>query len=248
MDGSFIHVTPETLHGRVMQDLLARITAGEFQPGAALPTEAALCGRYGVSRITVRRAVADLAACGLVHRRRGIGSFVTARPDLPRIVRLTGFLDDTRPFRTRALLDRTMRADAAVAGALGLSAGASVRHLRSLVHFDGEPYTVSDSFTHPESGPVTFDGAGKRLGYRIERAEQELDAVVADRVLMQHLGLKRGEPVMRARRTYVARGGHPIQYLVVRYHPRHYRFVVGLLPRPGASTYQVEADAPSIPG
>ncbi len=53
MDGSFIHVAPESLHGQVMQNLLARIIAGEVRPGAALPTEAALCRQYGVSRITI---------------------------------------------------------------------------------------------------------------------------------------------------------------------------------------------------
>ena len=248
MDGSLLHVAPESLHGRVMQDLLARITAGKIPPGAALPTEAALCGQYGVSRITIRRAVADLAARGLVSRRRGVGSFVTARADGLRTVRLTGFLDEARPFQTSPLLDRTVRADAEAAQALGLAAGARVRHFRSLVHFDGEPHTVSDSFTPLELGPVTVDPTGRRLGHRIERAEQELDAVAADRVLAEQLGCKRGAPVMRARRVYVAPGGRRVQYLVVRYHPRHYRFVVDLLPRQGASTYQVTADAPPTPG
>ena len=247
MDGSSLHVAPESLHGRVMQDLLARITVGEVRPGAALPTEAALCRQYGVSRITVRRAVADLAARGLVSRKRGVGSFVTARGDILRTVRLTGFLDEARPFQTRPLFDREVQADADAARALGVAEGAPIRHLRSLVHFDGEPYTVSDSFTHLESGPVTVDPAGKRLGHRIGRAEQELDAVAADGVLAGQLGLKRGAPVMRARRVYVTPGGRPVQYLIVRYHPRHYRFVIDLLPRQGASTYQVTTDPPPIP-
>ncbi len=240
MDGSLLHVAPDTLHGRVMQDLLARITAGELAPGAALPTEAALCGCYGVSRITVRRAVAELAARGLVQRRRGVGSFVATRADPARTVRLTGFLDEARPFRTRPLLDRTVRAEAEAARALAVPEGTPVRHLRSLVHVDGEPRTVSDSFTRPDCGPVTVDASGRRLGRRIERAEQELDAVAADRTLCEQLGLPRGAPVLRARRVYVAQGGRPIQYLVVRYHPRHYRFAVDLLPRPGAATFQME--------
>lgn len=248
MDGSFIHVSPDSLHSQVMQDLLARITAGEVGTGGALPTEAALCEQYGVSRITVRRAVSELVARGLVSRKRGVGSFVTARADRLRTIRLTGFLDEARPFQTRPLLDQEVPAGVDTARALGLNEGAMVHHLRSLVHFDGEQYTVSDSFTHLESGPVTVDTTGKRLGHRIAGAEQEMDAVAADAVLAEQLGLKRGEPVMRARRVYVTPTGRPIQYLVVRYHPRHYRFVVDLLPRQGASTYQVTATAPPISG
>src|ERR1700757_3105473 len=44
--------------------------------GAALPTEQALCDEFGVSRITVRRALADLAEQGYIERRQGVGSFV----------------------------------------------------------------------------------------------------------------------------------------------------------------------------
>ncbi len=248
MDGSFIHVTPDSLHGQVMQDLLARITAGEVGSGGALPTETALCEQYGVSRITVRRAIAELVARGLVSRKRGVGSFVTARADGLRTVRLTGFLDESRPFQTRPLLDQQVPAGEDAAHALGLPEGAPVHHLRSLVHFDAEPYTVSDSYTLTEAGPVTVDPTGKRLGHRIARAEQEMDAVAADGVLVEQLGLRRGTPVMRARRIYVTPSGRPIQYLVVRYHPRHYRFVVDLLPRQGASTYQMSATAPHKPG
>jgi GntR family transcriptional regulator len=247
MDGSFIQVAPVSLHGQVMQDLLARIVDGRVKAGDALPTEQELCRQYGVSRITVRRAIADLAARGLVLRKRGIGSFVMARPDGLRTIHLSGFLDESRPFETRALLDQEVRADGDAARALDVAKGTMVRHLRSLVHFDGAPYTVSDSFTRLHAGPVTVESDGKRLGYQIERAEQELDAVAADAVLATQLGLKRGAPVMRARRVYFTAGRRPIQYLVVRYHPNHYRFAVDLLSRGGASTYQVSADAPPIP-
>jgi GntR family transcriptional regulator len=244
MDGSFIQVAPLSLHGQVMQDLLARIFDGRVKAGDALPTEEELCRQFGVSRITVRRAIADLAVRGLVSRKRGVGSFVTGRTHGLRTIHLTGFLDESRPFETRALLDHDLRADEETARTLDVPKGTVVRHLRSLVHFDGEPYTVSDSFTHLDAGPVTVDSDGKRLGYQIERAEQELDAVAADAVLAKQLGLKRGTPVMRARRVYFSVSRRPIQYLVVRYHSAHYRFVVDLLSRGGASTYQVTAAVP----
>ena len=52
----------------VLHDEIAR---GALAPGEALPTEQALCDQFGVSRITVRRALTDLAEQGYIERRRG---------------------------------------------------------------------------------------------------------------------------------------------------------------------------------
>ena len=53
-----------------------RSPAARSAPGDALPTEQSLCDQFGVSRITVRRALADLAEQGYIERRQGVGSFV----------------------------------------------------------------------------------------------------------------------------------------------------------------------------
>src|SRR5882672_1769335 len=71
-----------SLHRQVFLVLRDQIGRGALVPGSVLPKEEALCERFGVSRITVRRALADLAAQGLVERRQGIGTFV--RHDLPQ--------------------------------------------------------------------------------------------------------------------------------------------------------------------
>lgn len=53
-----------------------RVTGGEFPAGAALPSEAALCAQYGVARNTLRRALDQLAAEGLITVRPGRGRIV----------------------------------------------------------------------------------------------------------------------------------------------------------------------------
>ena len=248
MDGSIVHVAPSSLYRQVTDDLLGRIAGGQFKPGVAMPTEQALCRHYGVSRITVRRALADLVARGLVVRRRGIGSFVTGRPAAQREFHLVGFLDDALAFASRTLLDRAEPADQDVAAALRLGQGTAVRHVRSVVHREGEPFTITDSYTAGLAGrsvPETGEGgavpfatlAGRRLGRRIDGAEQELDAVAADEVVALHLNLPSGSPVIRARRVYFGAGNEPILYFVVRYHPDRYRFVVDLVPRAGAASF-----------
>ena len=56
------------------------IDSGRFRAGAALPTEDELARDYRVSRVTVRRALGELAAAGLIERRQGSGTFVRGRP------------------------------------------------------------------------------------------------------------------------------------------------------------------------
>jgi DNA-binding GntR family transcriptional regulator len=62
--------------------LRARITGGEFAPGAALPSEATLCEQYGVARNTLRRALDRLTEEGLIEVRPGRGRVVVSSPDV----------------------------------------------------------------------------------------------------------------------------------------------------------------------
>src|SRR4051794_30363537 len=65
-----------SLHRQLFLVLKEEISRGLFGPVGALPKEESLCERFGVSRITVRRALADLEAFGLVERRHGRGTFI----------------------------------------------------------------------------------------------------------------------------------------------------------------------------
>jgi len=70
---------PVSVWSQVAADLAAEITSGVLAAGARLPAEPELAGVYGVSRITVRHAIRDLAARGLVVVSRGRGTYVTDR-------------------------------------------------------------------------------------------------------------------------------------------------------------------------
>lgn len=68
-----------SLHRQLYLVLHDEIARGAVVAGQALPTEQSLCEQFGVSRITVRRALADLAEAGLIERRHGVGSFVAEK-------------------------------------------------------------------------------------------------------------------------------------------------------------------------
>lgn len=90
--------SPLTAWGQVHRDLRRRIETGEFAPGSRIPSEAALVEHYGMSRMTVRRAIEALVTDGYLHRRRGAGTFVNARDDLLRCE-----VDLLRPWRDQLL-------------------------------------------------------------------------------------------------------------------------------------------------
>lgn len=69
---------PAPRHADIARDLRGAIAAGSLPVGTVLPTELELCSRYGVSRQTVRIAIANLAEGGLVTRRKRLGTVVQA--------------------------------------------------------------------------------------------------------------------------------------------------------------------------
>jgi GntR family transcriptional regulator len=243
-----VQVSGSSLHQRVTTDLLARIQSGQLAPGQPIPTEAELCREYGVSRITIRRALAALVERRLVVRRPGIGSFVTGRQSGLREFNLIGFLDDRLNYSRKILRNIVESVDAEICAALGLKERDAVQHVSVLVHDRGDPFAIDDAYSADTqdrrmaetdfADPVQSAHAmGERLGRRIIRAEQELDAVSADNLAATALGLSAGTPVIRARRVYYTVGDEPLRYSVIHYHPAHYRFTVDLVPRSGTSTF-----------
>ncbi len=66
----------QTLHQQLRENLRTEILGGRYKPGSQIPTEAEMISNYGVSKITVRRALQDLTSEGLLVGHRGKGTFV----------------------------------------------------------------------------------------------------------------------------------------------------------------------------
>ena len=93
------------LHRQLFLVLHDEIARGAIAPGDVLPTEQSLCDQFGVSRITVRRALADLADQGYIERRQGVGSFVRQR-DRPDEVPPSGsYMDNLRQTQFQTTVD-----------------------------------------------------------------------------------------------------------------------------------------------
>jgi GntR family histidine utilization transcriptional repressor len=146
---------------RVKTFIKVQISVGAWRPGDAVPSEAALQQQFGISRMTVNRALRELAAEGLVTRVQGSGTVVAELHristtldirDIHEEVQARGHVHSTRVVRLITTL-----ANARVAEALRLPVGAKVFH-SILVHFEnGVAIQVEDRYVNPASAPDYMD-------------------------------------------------------------------------------------------
>src|SRR5438874_9531450 len=144
--------TFQPLYLQIKALLEGSLDAGEWRPGAAIPSETILAARYGASQGTVRKAIAALAADNLVVRRQGKGTFVAThteeRSSHFRFLRIRRN-DDVDEHPGSRLVDvRRGKASAEAARVLDLRPGDPVILLRRLLEFSGEP-VILDEITLP---------------------------------------------------------------------------------------------------
>lgn len=236
------------LYAQLERALRERIEAGEFKPGESLPTEEALGRTYGVSRITVRRALENLCSELLLERRHGVGTFVRGPQTAQQSVRLRGFLDDVlaldRHLRFSLVRQDRLTPPLEVAQAFGPKVDAPVLLAVSIARLDDSPFMVGECYFASERISVlrATDFAGReqptlrvltRNGIALKRGEQSIAAVLAERPVAAALEITAGAPVLQVIRTYIAVDEFPVAVIRGWYHPVNYRLSVDLQPRRG---------------
>jgi GntR family transcriptional regulator len=198
----------------VVKDAITEaILVGRWPAGTVLPNEIALAARFGVAHGTLRRALADLTAEGLLSRRRKAGTVVTGRPPrlslrfFFRFYRLHGTDGTLQQAEVETLSVDRGPATGAEAGALGLATGAAVIRVRRLRRVDGRPVML-DRFVLPADrvpglpeAPAAFPA---RLyltlleahGLRIVAVREALGATLADAETAALLAVEPGAPLL----------------------------------------------------
>lgn len=146
------------LYLQVERSLQQRIDAGEWLPGGRLPTEGELGTAYGVSRVTVRQALARLVDRGVLVREQGRGTFVrdtSLTAGARGVTSFTAELADLGHTSGAKVLEQGVvtAAAAAVPGELGLAGDAELLRLRRLRTDDGRPVGVQTALLPVERFP-----------------------------------------------------------------------------------------------
>ena len=197
----------------------SRISAGTWKPGDPVPSEAALMAQFGISRMTVNRALRELAAEGMVTRVQGSGTRVA---ELHRISsRLTirdiheEVVERGHVHTTRVLKVEAEKASADLAKTLGLRTGARVFHTL-LVHLEnGIPIQYEDRYVNPAAAPDFLETDFTRttpthhllLHAPLTEASYSIEACLPTEQEAKQLGIKRAEPCLAMMRRTVS-GAH----------------------------------------
>lgn len=201
-------------------ELIAKIESGAYAMGSQFPTEFEICAEYQVSRHTVRAALARLQAMGLIQRRPGAGTHVTAPAPPMRYQQEVSDLEDLLQFGcpTRLELQRSERGPAprVVAQAMGARANIEVFRVLSLRFGDleAEPICTTEIFIRPGRGvpvaallrPETAVSSALNLidFARMDNVDQTFDAVPMPAEHARLLGVDADSPALRALRVYHA--------------------------------------------
>jgi len=203
---------PLPKYHRVKEIILARIADGTWPPGSLLPAEPGLCREFGVSRITVRKAISDLVHEGKIQTVQGKGTFV-AKPKVGErfVQRAFGIFDDMEQrglrLTTEVLRQEVIRAPDEIAASLGLRLGERVHVIVRLRSVEGEKILISTTYipevlcpglAHEDlSTGSLFRLLRDRYGIKIGRGERSLEAVAADQWSAYRLELALASPLLR---------------------------------------------------
>lgn len=212
---------PQSLHAKLRDALRASILQGVLQPGDQLPSESQLQAQHGVSRITVRSALAALQADGLIVKIHGKGAFVSQPRTAQPLNSLQGLNEalatETQQVSNQLLGWTTLAATAPVAAWLGMDAGDTVYQLRTVRYVNRQPLSVNTSWLRPGLGSklLRVDLSQRDLlevfehegGIHIGRAEVEITAGQASAEDARWLGVKVRAPVLQVVRRVLDTAG-----------------------------------------
>ncbi|MCJ2183456.1 GntR family transcriptional regulator [Novosphingobium sp. 1949] len=209
-----------------LQRLIRKAIEGRrLPPGAALPSERDLCDQYGLSRVTIRKAIDGLVGDGILERRQGAGTFVRAdKADLAEagrveksITALSSFSEDMAARGRRSesrwieKVEATVSTDEAMT--LGLSPGSRVFHLQRIRYGDGETMAIERAVVAGwalrsiEDVGDSLYAALDTMGNRPVRALQRVRAISFGQEHADLLGVKVGDPcLLIERRAFLADG------------------------------------------
>jgi GntR family transcriptional regulator, histidine utilization repressor len=152
-----MNLTAAAPYSRVKHHLKDGLATGRWNPGELMPSEAELTAQFGVSRMTVNRALRELQAEGLVERVQGVGTFAAQLHPVSSTLTIRDLHEEIEARGHRHHVDvqfvREERAGAALAPQIGLPEGARVFH-SMMVHFDnGVPLQCEDRYVNPDRAP-----------------------------------------------------------------------------------------------
>ncbi|MEO6983740.1 MAG: GntR family transcriptional regulator [Paralcaligenes sp.] len=238
---------PLPLYHRVYLLLRQRLTFGQFEVNMAMPSEHSLASEYGVSRLTIRRALQQLEAEGMVLRIQGKGTFATSdnvwksphqSQDIESL--LTHLLKMGAQTEVSLLSCINERPTTQIAHKLEIDKEMRVQKSIRVRRFDGRPFSYLTAHV-PENISQLYDSQClasipllevlRKAGVQIKSAEQTISALIAEPHIAKALEVPMGAPLLSVRRLVRNSQGRPVEYLSAVYRPDRYEYRMNLSER-----------------
>lgn len=215
---------------------------GTYKPGDQIPTEPQLCAMFDVSRITVRKAIDELAKEGWLLRQQGKGTFVqlsdsraSAAVDLEQVrSQVAGFAAATevRDLRVLEIVpDGETRAALALGAEEFVQRATHVRTLRGVplgLITTFVPLDVAQRVTAQEMARQPMFELLETIGIRVSRADQFIGATLAGVEAAGALGVDVGAPLLRLTRVVFDAADRPVERVVALYRADAYQYQMQL--------------------
>lgn len=230
------------LYQQIYDLLRERIVGGEFGLNARLPAEQELTQQLGVSRITVKRALNELATAGFVRRQRGLGTVVTYNAAAPTVkgsfeTLIEGLTRMGLETQVKLLDCSTVPASPAVSEALDLPRGAQVQRIVRLRELEGEPFSylvtyipddIAEGYSEAELASQSLIALLDKAGHRPSGAVQTITAAAAEPAVAAVLNVAPGSPLLRIHRIMRDKAGRPIQDITAHYRADRFQYQMHL--------------------
>lgn len=236
--------SPLPLHAQVKLALQDQIRRGAWKPGDRVPGDIELCARLGVSRTTVRQALAELARDAWIVRQQGRGTFV-APPKLTEraFERLSGFFEDMTALGhspvSRVLRQEVRPASEPAAGRLKLKPGTPVVEIERLRFVEDEPVVLTTTYLPRDLAPglesadltrrSLYEYLETECGLSLARGQRTIEAVAADARQARLLRVHKGAPLVLLHSVSYLADGRPIEYYLALHRGDRSRFEVELV-------------------
>ena len=214
-------ITP--LYVQLMEELETSIRNGVYKPGDKIMTEAEMAKDYGVSLITVRKAVGSLMEKGLVVRKQGKGTFVTKPKYSRNMKKLQSFTEMCEQMGVKpgaqVLENRLIMADKKVADRLGIEPGSNVVYISRLRLADGEPVQVEKSYfplkyafllEEDLNNGSMFECLKEKAGAKVASSEKMIELCRATAEEAALMDVKKGDYLLFVKSTAYDENGEPM--------------------------------------
>lgn len=218
----------------VIMDLL---NDEKYEAGDKLESETQLAERLGVSRMTVRQALAELEAEGYIQRSQGMGTKIIKKPkrvELPldKVGRLTDLIGHDVRIETTMLTIEEHPADELVAKKLHIPIGSMVIEYKRVRSIEGEPaiFTVDYLAKERIPGRIDYENAGisltQAMGVEIQRSNIKIIPCEVGSEIGKYLGVSPGTLCLMAIEEGKDTEGNPINYANEYYLSNKFNFMV----------------------